>query len=888
MKRELSLPQPLTRRDFLKTSTTAASAVAIGALDLQFPEGTLGPGTSVPATLNPPAEALGLDFSNVTLPQQYPTWSDGMGWNEPQQYRTIQLADIDGDGRAELIGRGSKGIEVYHWNEETHLWDAVSQAGPFADADGWTAPDRYSTIQLADLDGDGKAELIGRGSKGIEVWSWNVATHKWDALGQGGPFADWTAPEYYSTIQCADIDGDGKEELIGRGSNGLQTYHWNKATHVWSAHGQTGRGPLTDAEGWAAGPQYYSTIQLGDIDGDNKAELIARSGGGLMTFRWDGKWTQVSFLPGDFADSGGWWGQQYYSSLQLADINGDGKAELIARSWDGLLVAAWHDKDWHFGPASDTRTVFADAAGWSAAASYLTIQCADINGDGKAEIIGRTPAGLVAYRFDDMPIPWSDYVPFTLTQVATAAGVMADVEGWGDPQCYLTIQAANVDGGPKGHSSFSIVGRATDGVQTWKWSASIGVAAPASKLGFRTAVTNGFYQPTEPGFPNYSNIPGQLRAYQLISQYLLQPNATWPPARTPPPEPGYQDIRAQYINQLITNWSGMAIQLKGLAGRPPPGVSIDDFNTVRLQLQTEFRYVGFAYTWFGNARAVLQELFDEEEMSVTIVSGRLDMPLSELDVVLNWLSIVALIVGAITVLLATTAANPGVAPAVIAACAVLISSALRIAALAAGGSNSIKVQVLHLQEKLLTNRTYALATNDQLLNVYLQHWGLLKALGEPIQTLAVTWPVGLTDRIVTQGRRGYELTLWQTLSPTKWYVTGYYDRGGEKYAYQYQSSTCTDANWLFVQYWSGVRYYDVPDDTLDHLFGKPDTGPDGDPAGPLGVPITDVMLGRNGWSLPQSLEGACNIPPPPSPSLVWRRRVNPIPRPLRMAPVPHR
>ena len=55
--------------------------------------------------------------------------------------------------------------------------------------------------------------------------------------------------------------------------------------------------------------------------------------------------------------------------IQLADINGDGNAELIARSFDGLLVAAWNEGDWHFGQTSDSRTVFADAAGWGAAES---------------------------------------------------------------------------------------------------------------------------------------------------------------------------------------------------------------------------------------------------------------------------------------------------------------------------------------------------------------------------------------------------------------------------------------------------------------------------------------------------------------------------------------
>jgi hypothetical protein len=35
-----------------------------------------------------------------------PAWGDIGGWDQPQYYATIQLADIDGDGRAELIGRG--------------------------------------------------------------------------------------------------------------------------------------------------------------------------------------------------------------------------------------------------------------------------------------------------------------------------------------------------------------------------------------------------------------------------------------------------------------------------------------------------------------------------------------------------------------------------------------------------------------------------------------------------------------------------------------------------------------------------------------------------------------------------------------------------------------
>jgi hypothetical protein len=40
----------------------------------------------------------------------------------------------------------------------------------WGDADGWTDPSQYSTIHLADPNGDGKDELIGRNDQGLEVW----------------------------------------------------------------------------------------------------------------------------------------------------------------------------------------------------------------------------------------------------------------------------------------------------------------------------------------------------------------------------------------------------------------------------------------------------------------------------------------------------------------------------------------------------------------------------------------------------------------------------------------------------------------------------------------------------------------------------------------------
>ena len=72
MNRELSLPQPLTRRDFLKTSMAAASAAAIGKLRLPFPERLLRASNFGSHNLESDGGSLGPGFlernSSATIP----------------------------------------------------------------------------------------------------------------------------------------------------------------------------------------------------------------------------------------------------------------------------------------------------------------------------------------------------------------------------------------------------------------------------------------------------------------------------------------------------------------------------------------------------------------------------------------------------------------------------------------------------------------------------------------------------------------------------------------------------------------------------------------------------------------------------------------------------
>ena len=51
-----------------------------------------------------------------------PSWTDAGGWSDPSQYSTIQLADVNGDGRDELIGRSDAGIQIYRFDTTLGQW----------------------------------------------------------------------------------------------------------------------------------------------------------------------------------------------------------------------------------------------------------------------------------------------------------------------------------------------------------------------------------------------------------------------------------------------------------------------------------------------------------------------------------------------------------------------------------------------------------------------------------------------------------------------------------------------------------------------------------------------------------------------------------------------
>lgn len=351
-----------------------------------------------------------------------PALSNDNGWGEPRFHGTIRMGDVDGDGKSDVCARSSAGIHC--WKSDGSGFPAQIDGPAWSDENGWGETRFWSTIRLADANGDGKTDVCARHSA-------RFGCHLSDGSGFGaeipGPelsdAAGWGDAKYFGTIRMADVNGDGKTDVCARSSSRF---------HCWLSDGDgfstEVAGPeLSDASGWGA-PKYWGTIRMGDVDGDGKADVCARSSSRVHCWLSDGAGFPTEIAGPELSDASGWGEARYWSTLRVTDIDGDGRADLCARAAAGFLC--WRSNGTGFDDAI-TGPDMADSGGWNEQKYFGTFRIADTTGDGNAEVCGRGYGGIVCWPFEG--------AAFGGTISGPAWG---NEQGWDDPKYYATLQVA--------------------------------------------------------------------------------------------------------------------------------------------------------------------------------------------------------------------------------------------------------------------------------------------------------------------------------------------------------------------------------------------------------------------------------------------------------------
>jgi hypothetical protein len=231
-----------------------------------------------------------------------------------------------------------------------------------------------TSMAVADVNGDGKADVVMTVSLSVSV-----------LLGKGdGTFQPPVAYDPGGCVQVspcangvavADVNGNGKLDLVV--SN---TYSGTVGILLGR-----GDGTFKTAVTYGAGGSGPGPISVGDLDGDGKLDIAVANMGdtpgtvGVLLGNGNGTFRQaVSYV------SGGW----QVSGLAVADVNGDGKPDVLVSNCaqgdtcngvnEGLVGVLLGNGDGSF-----QQVVTYDSGGNGA----LSVALADVNGDGKPDLL---------------------------------------------------------------------------------------------------------------------------------------------------------------------------------------------------------------------------------------------------------------------------------------------------------------------------------------------------------------------------------------------------------------------------------------------------------------------------------------------------------------------
>jgi len=314
-----------------------------------------------------------------------PAWSDPNGWNDVDNYATFRMGDLNGDGHADLCARANSGV-VCHLGNETGFAETGGVWYPLSDESGWDAPRFYLTLRLADVDGDGRDDLCARSASGLQCWLSDGASFATPIEGpRWSDESGWGVAKHYGTIRFGDLNGDGRADVCARAIAGVSCYLSDGAGFPTRVEGPR----WSDETGWGA-MQYWSTMRLADVNGDGNADLCARSASDLRCVLFDGTAFGETLIVGNYSDESGWNDVSNYATLRVGDVNGDGADDLCLRSNASMRCNVWNGEGFDVidGPA------WSDDNGWGSEAYFHGIQLADVDGDRRMDVCGRAGAGF--------------------------------------------------------------------------------------------------------------------------------------------------------------------------------------------------------------------------------------------------------------------------------------------------------------------------------------------------------------------------------------------------------------------------------------------------------------------------------------------------------------
>lgn len=306
-----------------------------------------------------------------------------------EQPVSIAIGDINGDGKPDIItvNTALSSIATPRAHTISVLLQDANNPGQFLAATDYPTGRFPNAAAIGDLNGDGKPDLAVADNTGISLLFQSSSTP-----GTFLPLTTLALSSASSSIAVADLNGDKKLDLAATSGSSVAVFLQNPATPG------TFFAPTT----YVAGLQ-PTWVAVADLNGDGKPDLTVANQGAPT-----GGGGSVSVLLQDPTVPGGYLSARNYDTgngsnlVAVADLNGDGKPDLVAVNVNGISVLL-----------QDPNV----PGQFQSAVNYfenlpLSVAIADMNGDNKPDLVITNSDGVVI-RFQDPANPGA-FLPETV------------------------------------------------------------------------------------------------------------------------------------------------------------------------------------------------------------------------------------------------------------------------------------------------------------------------------------------------------------------------------------------------------------------------------------------------------------------------------------------
>lgn len=279
----------------------------------------------------------------------------------------LHVCDVDRDGKLDMVCANNNAKTF------TVLRNTTSGSS-LAFTSGYTSgvlSGNTRQIATGDIDKDGRPDLVVAQSTG-ELYA--VRNNSSPASFSFGTPALITLPSAVQEVRMADLNSDGKTDIVG-------TMPGNNSIFILGNNASIG---FVTTASFTASVNIAATgatnVEVADIDGDGKHDIIVGRGSTISILRNTG--TTGTITASTFETMVDFSVGSAITGLAIADVNGDGKADIVGANATNCFVLLNTATS-----GSITSSSLATYVNFSAGSNNAMLAAGDIDGDGKPDMV---------------------------------------------------------------------------------------------------------------------------------------------------------------------------------------------------------------------------------------------------------------------------------------------------------------------------------------------------------------------------------------------------------------------------------------------------------------------------------------------------------------------